>query len=167
MGCVGSESTKDRKRTTKEFSRDSYGNPLNDVDAAKRKDEKESQMRTEKQVEEVSKKNKELNKEIEKLRKENEVKKKQSKQSIEEKEKQMKKLEEQKNKEIQKLKRELQKEKQKMKENQGSGSNQFFIKIKVRSILVQNNRRLLDWHRLKITKLYVRNASTNFQDTQQ
>ena len=41
MGCVGSESTKDRKsKTTKDFNRDSYGNPLNDVDAAKRKDEK-------------------------------------------------------------------------------------------------------------------------------
>ena len=52
------------------------GNPLNDIDAAKRKDIKESSAN--KEAEDVHRKNQELNKEIEKLKKEHELKKKES-----------------------------------------------------------------------------------------
>ena len=39
MGCVSSESTKDRKKhSIKDFNRDSVGNPLDDIEAAKRRD---------------------------------------------------------------------------------------------------------------------------------
>lgn len=63
MGCVSSESTKDRKKSSnKEFNRDSVGNPLDDIEAAKRRDQKAEDGKTSKKVEEVSKKNQELNK---------------------------------------------------------------------------------------------------------
>ena len=80
MGCINSESTKDRKgRGSKTLNRDSAGNPLDDVEAARRRDKKESENKSSKEAEEVSKQNKELNKQIEKLKKENDIKKKQSK----------------------------------------------------------------------------------------
>ena len=55
------------------------GNALDDVEAARRRDQKESDNKSSKEAEEVSKQNKELNKQIQKLKKENDIKKKQSK----------------------------------------------------------------------------------------
>ena len=46
----------------KELNRDSFGNPLDDIEAAKRRDQKAEDGKTSKKVEEVSKKNQELNK---------------------------------------------------------------------------------------------------------
>lgn len=81
MGCVTSEGTNDKpKRSTKDLAlaRDSMGNHLDDVGIARRKDQKEIDNSLTKQIEDVSKKNRELNRDVEKLKKENEMKKKES-----------------------------------------------------------------------------------------